>query len=147
MSESTMRQRFLRGIRPLDGVAIEDRLRPGTPDTFWIGGCGELKWLRAWPTRGGPVLLSHYTKSQRIWLRRRGKRGGVALLILQVKKQWLFFDHEFGTEEVGVSATREELECRAIKHFPNGLQDLTLQNWLRSLAYQKMNFYMSGEGD
>ena len=71
MSESSMRQRLVAALKPLDAVPIENRLRAGTPDVNYIGGWMELKWLRSWPVRDGVISLPHYTNGQRLWLRRR----------------------------------------------------------------------------
>ncbi len=38
MSESSMRQRLIVALRPLDGVPIENRLKGGTPDVNFIEG-------------------------------------------------------------------------------------------------------------
>ena len=132
MSESSMRQRLVAALKPLDAVPIENRLRAGTPDVNYIGGWMELKWLRSWPIRGGVISLPHYTIAQRSWLRRRGKRGGIAMLVLQVGKQWLFFDWEYSFY-VGKTETRLDLEKYAVKHFPNGLKNKELVAWLQSL--------------
>ena len=132
MSESSMRQRLVAALKPLDAVPIENRLKAGTPDVNYIGGWMELKWLRSWPVRDGVISLPHYTNGQRLWLRRRGKRGGVAMLVLQVGKNWLFFDWEYSWY-VGKTETRKDLEYHAVKWFPNGLKNKELVAWLRSL--------------
>ncbi len=133
MSESDMRQRLIVGLKPLDGIAVENKVRAGTPDVNYIGGWMELKWLRSWPKRGGAILLPHYTLKQRLWLRRRGKKGGQAILVLQVRKQWLFFDWDYAYESVGKTETRIDLEQNAMMHFVNGLKNKELIAWLRSL--------------
>jgi len=128
-----MRQRLIVALRPLDGVPIENKVRAGTPDVNYIGGWMELKWLRGWPKRDGLVLLPHYTLGQRLWLRRRGRRGGQAMLVLQVGKQWLFFDSEYSYQSVGKTETRVDLEQNAMMHFVSGLKNKELVAWLRSL--------------
>jgi len=133
MSESTMKRRLLTALKPLDGIPVENKVRAGTPDVNYIDGWMELKWLRSWPKRNGVVLLPHYTLGQRLWLRRRGLRGGKAMLVLQVGKQWLFFDWEYSYESVGKTETKENLEDNAMMHFPNGLKNKELVAWLRSL--------------
>jgi len=133
MSESSMRQRLCLGLRPLDGQPIENRLKGGTPDVNYIGGWIECKWLRSWPIREGIIKIPHYTLGQRLWLRRRGQRGGNVHLALQVNKQWLFFNWNYAYYYVGKTATRLDLEEYAVKHFPNGLKNGELVTWLRSL--------------
>ncbi len=132
MSESSMRKRLVAALKPLDAVPIENRLKAGTPDVNYVGGWMELKWLRNWPVYGGFVMLPHYTHGQRLWLRRRGKRGGVAMLVLQVNKHWLFFDWEYSWW-VGRTETKVDLERNAVKRFSTGLKDKELVAWLRSL--------------
>ncbi len=89
-----------------------------------------------WPVRDGTIIhIPHYTVGQRLWLRRRALRGGVAMLVLQVGKQWLFFDSHYAYWCVGKTETKEDLEDNAVKHFPNGLKSKELVTWLRSLIH------------
>ena len=129
-----MRRRLLVALKPLDGIPVENRVGPGTPDVNFIGGWAELKWLRAWPRKGGAVHLPHYTKGQRLWMRRRALRGGLVLLVLQVQKQWLFFNWEYAYEHVGIDATKIDMEENAIRHFRTGLDNKGLVSWLKSLS-------------
>lgn len=133
MSESSMRQRLVAALKPLDAVPIENRLKAGTPDVNYIGGWMELKWLRSWPVRGGIIQLPHFTNGQRLWLRRRGRRGGIAMLVLQVGKHWLFFDWPYACVFIGKTATRLDLEWNAVKQFQHGLKNKELIAWLKSL--------------
>ena len=133
MSESGMRRRLIVALRPLDGVPVENRVKTGTPDVNDIPGWMELKRLRSWPNRGGVVALPHFTLGQRLWLRRRGKRGGQVMLVLQVRKQWLFFNWDYAYEFVGKTATKVDLVDNAIKHFPYGLKNKELVAWIKSL--------------
>lgn len=133
MSESAMRQTLVKAMRALDAVPIENKLKSGTPDVNYMYGWMELKWLRTWPKQGAPVKIRHYTKQQRHWLRRHGRRGGVALLVLQVRAQWLFFHWSEGArDEVGVVYTQQELEQLAALHLRNGLRQRELLSWLNS---------------
>lgn len=76
---------------------IEDKLSQGVPDVngcwqgreFWI----ELKRLDAWPKRPQTVVrIPHYTNEQRLWIRRRGRAGGNALLLVQIDQDFLLYN-------------------------------------------------------
>lgn len=130
MSEGTMRRRVVRELRELDAVSVENPVHPGTPDVNFIGGWVELKWARRWPERGGPLRLDHFTREQRVWLRRRWHRGGAAWLLLQVGREWMLFDGEVAAHVVGRS-TRGELQRHAAAHWPDGLDSGDLLQMLR----------------
>ncbi len=120
MSESSMRTTVLEVLRPWDAVAVENSALPGTPDIECMLGWLELKCLDAWPKHkevGQPVLIPHYTPQQRVWLLRRTRKGGVAVLLLKVgASEWLLFDGWTAARLVGrVSATR--LREEAYRHW------------------------------
>jgi hypothetical protein len=135
VSESTMRSRIIRALKPLDAVPIENKLAAGTPDVNYSGGWIELKWIRAWKKNAdtSPVLLPHYTKNQRLWMRRRTRRSGISLLMLQVQTEWFVFDSDFAYDHIGITATRLDMRANAVAHWPKGLNERELVTWLRSL--------------
>ncbi len=90
MSEQLMRQKVVRALKPLHALSVENPCQPGTPDVNYVGGWIELKQVKGW-ARGHLPAIPHYTKQQRIWLRRRWEAGGVALFVLQIGKEWLVF--------------------------------------------------------
>lgn len=134
MSEKGMRSRIVKGLRPLDAVAVENPAYPGTPDVNCIYGWLELKWMRDWPKIKADqlVLCRHFTPQQRIWLARRHRKGGVACLLLQVGKQWLLFEGDVAAARFG-RATKAELLDIAAMRWPNGLRDKELIECLKSL--------------
>ena len=94
MSETgTMRPKVIKQLKWLHAKPVENSVGPGTPDVNCIPGWLELKWLRYWPKRKETVVaLPHYTKQQRMWLRKRWSLGGGAWLLLQCRREWLLFD-------------------------------------------------------
>ena len=130
MAESNQRGRVVRALKPLDGMAVENPAKPGTPDVNYIEGWLELKWLRRWPARPDTVVaVEHFTPKQRRWLRRRWDRGGSAWLLLQVGREWLLFTGRDAAEYVG-RLTREGLYRVARARWTSGLRDEELRECL-----------------
>ena len=126
-----MRPKVLKALQPLDAVPIENRVGPGTPDVEFIGGWVELKWLRNWPKGAEtPVRLEHFTPQQRLWLRRRVRRGGRTWLLLQCRREWLLFWGPTAAEHLG-RATKGELIRWAHRYWPAGLNNKELLECLR----------------
>ena len=123
-------QTVLKALRKLDAVPIENRIGSGTPDVQYIGGWIELKCLKEWPKDEHAIVkIPHYTKEQRLWLRRRWSRGGYCWLLLQVKREWLLFDGLMAPDAVGCSS-RFVLKEIAKRYWPNGLKKEELYNLL-----------------
>lgn len=104
MSEKNMRAWVVRELRRdgVDAVAVEALTPPGFPDVSYADGLLELKWLPAWPARPDtPVRVDHFTREQRLLLRRRWLSGGDAWLLLQVENVWMLFDGETAAAYVG----------------------------------------------
>lgn len=74
--------------RGLDPTRIENAIDVGTADVNYIEGWCELKFVREWPRRGGPLKIRHFTPQQRVWLLRRSHCGGRAFLVLKVATEW-----------------------------------------------------------
>lgn len=123
MSEATMRANVLDTLRELDALAVENPIRPGTPDVNYVEGWIELKWLRRWPKvkEGVAVKIDHYTPQQRRWLARRHRKGGAAFLLLQVGRDWLLFRGDVAAEHVG-RCSRARLFELAHRSWVNGLK-------------------------
>lgn len=93
-----------------DLTRIENAVQLGTPDVngclwgtdFWC----ELKAADKWPKDPAkPLLLPHYTRNQRLWIRKRGRAGGKVFLLLRVTNpvhEWLLFGWEAAYRYVGV---------------------------------------------
>ena len=122
MSESNMRTNLVQGLKKLDAVAVENPARPGTPDVNFIGGWIECKWLRAWPKRPGtPVKLDHpLLPSQKVWIKRRNRRGGRAWVMLQCGREWFLFKGGVACDFLG-TASRHDLYRQAYYVWRTGL--------------------------
>lgn len=135
MSESDMRSYLVKSLEVLDAVAIENgRLRAGTPDLNFIGGWIECKWLKTWPKGAdvNPVRFQHpLTKEQGLWLARRWRRGGLALVAAKVSSEWFFFSGETARHTFD-RMTRPQMREQALLWFPRGLDKERLIEWLRS---------------
>jgi len=102
-------------LKRLDAVSVENPAHPGTPDVNYLHGWIELKRIERWPPRKGPVRVPHFSKEQRIWLRRRWGSGGEAYLLLLVEEthEWLLFDGQTAATLVG-STPEAQLRPRAV---------------------------------
>lgn len=130
MSESGQRRRVIKALKPLDARAVENPIGPGTPDVNYIEGWIELKWLRRWPKRPETIVpLPHFTQGQRLWLRRRCRRGGNAWLLLQCKQEWLLFYGLDAHDYVG-KMTRDGLYRCARMRWTRGLRNEELRECL-----------------
>ena len=134
MSESDMRTNLVDKLKKLDACSVENPAGPETPDVQYIGGFIELKWLRAWPKRPGtPVTLDHpLLASQKVWIKRRIRRGGAVWVLLQCGREWLLFRGDVAVEHLGTS-TKAELYDLAHAAWYEGLDTneliLTLEEW------------------
>ncbi len=138
MSEKTMRRRIVTALRALDALSIENPIVPGTPDVNYIEGWIELKWARRWPEQESDILrMPHFTNQQRVWLRRRWRKGGRVWLLLQVGQCWLLFDGATAADVVGTS-TRRELFERAYQAWPDGLDERQLRNSLGGYVHPRV---------
>jgi len=126
MSESGMRSRVLRALKPLDAKTVENSIGPGTPDINYIEGWIELKWLRNWPRRDDTIVtIPHFTLGQRRWLRNRHERGGNAWLLLQCRVEWLLF-HGLDAHDYVGRLSRTGLYKVARERWTRGLNDKEL---------------------
>ena len=121
-----MRHSVTSGLRPLDAIAVENRIGTGTPDVNFIGGWVELKWLRRWPrSEERVVTISHFTIQQRNWLKRRWRRGGACWLLLQVHHEWLLFTGDVAAAHVGRASTL-------------WLRELAYRRWDKGMKYKEL---------
>jgi len=119
MSESAMWDSLRPLIKILDPVRVENPIVPGTPDVNYCDGWIELKFMPAWPPKGGPLRVDHFTKKQRCWIIRRRAAGGKAFVLLKVgEREWLLFDGKVAAVLLG--------------HVPQGtLYRASLARWTR----------------
>ena len=104
-----------------DYTRIENAVQLGTPDVnacvfrtdFWC----ELKAMERWPKDPAkPLLIPHYTRHQRLWIRRRGRAGGKVFLLLRVTlpvHEWLLFGWQAAYAQVG-NVPADELRSVAL---------------------------------
>ncbi len=124
--ETSMRQRVVRSLRKLDAVPVENPILPGTPDIEFIGGWVELKSEEKWPTRENtPLRLKRFTLEQRLFLRRRIRRGGNSWLLLRVGRDWLLFRGDVAADILGDS-TKAKL-IKAAMHYWNNRAPSTIE--------------------
>lgn len=119
---------MLTALRPLHGIAVENGALPGTPDVNYVEGWIELKWLPKWPrvNPSRPILLTHFTPQQRLFLLSRTRANGKAWLMLKVgRDEWFLFQGAIAAEHVG-RCTRAQLIQHAAKHWPSGLNEMEL---------------------
>lgn len=120
----------MRALSPLDAMAVENPVHPGTPDVNFSVGWIELKWLRRWPSRDTTkVRVESFTKQQRIWLRRRYRLSYNAWFMLQVQREWLLLTGRDAADYVD-GLTRRGLYrvCRA--RWTEGLNEEELRRCL-----------------
>lgn len=131
-SESNQRGIVVRALKSLDAVSVENRVYPGTPDVNYIGGWIELKCIARWPRNSdvSEVKVDHFTPQQRVWLKRRWRKGGRAFVLLQANKvDWLLFDGETAAQILG-RAPRPVLFERCLKSW-KGFNAEELRTWLK----------------
>ena len=132
-----MRKNLVKRLKRVDAVAIESPLTGiGIPDVSYIGGWLECKWLRAWPKRAmtHPVKFGHpLSKAQKVWLARHCRRGGVAMCVIQVGREWFFYDG-IKIGDLWGNMTKPQMIEESLLHFPNGLQTGDLLEFLITMS-------------
>ncbi len=121
MAEADQRRKVVKALRSVHALAVENPMKPGTPDVNFADGWIELKWLRKWPVRKTTIVrIDHYTKEQRVFLKTRWLTSKSSFLILQVGREWLLFEGHTAAEHVG-RVTKDQLKTIAIAYWKNGL--------------------------
>lgn len=130
MTEARMRQAVVAALKGRDAVAVENPIRPGTPDVNYIEGWIELKQIPAWPKRADtPVRIDHFTPQQRVWLHRRCLRGGRAHVLLLVgNKEWLLFQGEDAANHLGKIPKKQLLSLAIAVHLGSLDRDWLLKH-------------------
>jgi len=95
MSENSAKSTLISRLAPLNAVSIESpRTGLGIPDVNFVGGWIECKAMKAWPKNADtrPVIFPHpLSKEQQVWLYRRARSGGTALVMGKVSNVWFFW--------------------------------------------------------
>lgn len=118
MSEKALAGHVMKALKPLDGQRVENACGRGTPDVNYVYGWIELKQEDNWPKKPEtPLKLGHdLTLEQRIWLTRRSEKGGIALVLLQVARDYLLLSGADAAILIG-AATQAQLKRLALHHW------------------------------
>jgi hypothetical protein len=114
--ERTLRDSVCLALQPLNAIAVENPIIPGTPDVNYAEGWIELKSWEHWPRMASTALkMDHWTPYQRVWHIRRSRVGGRTYVLLEIVQ-----GHHFLLLEGGAAArilgksTRSQLEQAAL---------------------------------
>lgn len=125
--EKHQRRFVISALKPLDAIAVENPVYPGTPDVNYVEGWIELKSLDALPKKlhSTKVKIEHYTKQQRAWILKRHLKGGKVFLLLQIANEWFLFNGRFAAQKVG-RVLYQELVDNAVAYWPTKPSKLEL---------------------
>ncbi len=122
-SEKQLKKRFVNLLKKLewDPYSVESPCSGGIPDVNFIHGWVELKCVKEWPKRGGPLRIPHFTPQQRVWMRKRWRAYGEEIgygvwMLLQVDSDYLWFDGDTASFIVGNVDKRKLIES-AVAHW------------------------------
>lgn len=93
-----IRQRMGEGKHWREATRHEDSSSAGIADVSYVSKEGqhgwiELKKLDAWPVyETTPLRIDHYSDFQRIFLKRKGRRGGYCWILVQVARDYFLLD-------------------------------------------------------
>lgn len=128
-----MRQIVVKALSGLDGVSVENPVRPGTPDINYIEGWVELKVLEKWPVRASTkIKVPCFTPQQRVWLSRRWHRGGAAYFLILIDRDWLLFDGSTAGFSVGKDFNKMEMIDHAVLYCEGQLDKAKLYRILKN---------------
>lgn len=138
-SERDMRRRVIRALRPLNAISVENGVGIGTPDINFVDGWIELKSVEKWPADPDkPLAIRHFTQQQRVWLVKRCRAGGVALLLLKCGNDWLLFDGRVAAMAIGY-CPRTQLLFHSVDSWEGGLDEEGLVECLKSICRHARN--------
>ena len=95
MSESGVRASLVDRLRCLDAQSIEVPIKSGVPDVNFKNGWIEIKFKESWPKNADevPIKFKHpITPAQKVWMRRRVRKGGRCFVCAKVASEWFFWD-------------------------------------------------------
>lgn len=135
MSESAMKSTLVKALAGLDPQCIESPVTGlGIPDVNFIGGWFECKQMDAWPKGAdvNPVRFNHpLTKEQGVWLYRRTRSGGFAMVCAKVATDWFFFDGSW-IKDKWHQMTRPQMIEMADLYMPRKLDRDRLLSFIKS---------------
>jgi hypothetical protein len=114
--ERTLRDSVCLALQPLNAIAVENPIIPGTPDVNYAEGWIELKSWEYWPKRPTTTLImDHWTPQQRVWHIRRSRVGGRTYVLLEIVQghHYLLLEGGAAARILGKS-TRSQLEQAAL---------------------------------
>lgn len=137
MSESRARSTLVKKLRPLDAQPMEVKGREGVPDVEHIYGWIEIKYKPRWPTRMKADTVIKFPHklmpSQKLWLRRRARRGGAAVLCAKVDRDWFFWSASTFDLDLFDNMTRSQMIASADRYYSKTLREKDLIPWLKSI--------------
>jgi hypothetical protein len=94
MSESGMRSSLVKKLVSLDAQSVECPIKTGVPDINYRFGWIECKYEPKWPKNLSMPMKFHHpvTPGQKVWMRRRIRKGGMCFLAAKVAMEWFFWD-------------------------------------------------------
>jgi hypothetical protein len=118
MSESDMRHKVVKILKPIGGFAVENPCLPGTPDVNHWHGWIELKYRRSWPIKVATIIRLHrFTIKQKRFLRDRWNGNQDAYLLIQINgSEWLLFKGNM-VEPISRDYDREQLCKNAFRYW------------------------------
>ena len=128
-----MKSVLTKALSSLDAVCIESpKTGLGIPDVNFIGGWFECKNLDAWPKGAdqNPVRFPHpLSKEQAVWLYRRARAGGLAMVCAKVSCSWFLFDGIWIKDKWG-KMNRQEMIFHADVYMERGLNKEQLLQYI-----------------
>ncbi len=137
MSENARRSTLVKKLRPLDAMPVEVKGRKGVPDINHRYGWIEVKFKPKWP---GKQKADHIIKwphkllsEQEVWLNRRVRRGGQAVVCGVVQQTWFFWNVATFDLKQFDNQTRAEMYSSADLFFERNLEARRLITWLSNI--------------
>jgi hypothetical protein len=135
LAENSAKGTLIKRLAPLDAVSIESPMTGlGIPDVNCTLGWIECKAMRAWPKTADykPVKFPHpLMQEQKVWLYRRARAGGVALVCVKVSNSWFFFcGLKIWQKKLWENMTRPQMYEEADIYFDGKLDQYRLIRYL-----------------
>lgn len=132
MSESTMRASLVKKIASLDAQSIECPIKSGVPDINFKGGWIECKSEDSWPKN--PLLAKKFhhplLTGQKVWIRRRIRKGGKCFIAAKVASDWFFWDASTFDLDLFGKLNRQQMIDSADLHYKIRINEVELCKFL-----------------